>query len=78
MPQLLEAITLAPPLREALVTRTGPYAGPLRLAAAYEQGEWGAVSRDAKSSGLDASLLTALYVQSLGWTRERLLSVAAA
>jgi EAL and modified HD-GYP domain-containing signal transduction protein len=78
MPQLLEAITLAAPLRDALVARTGPYAGALRLAEAYEQGEWGLVTRDAKSSGLDASDLTALYVQSLTWTRERLLSVAAA
>jgi len=78
MPELLEAITLAPALREALVARTGPYAGPLRLAEAYEQGEWSAVSRDAVTTGVDPSQLTALYVQSLAWTRDKLLSVAAA
>lgn len=78
MPELLDAVPLAPALREALLARTGPYASALTLAEAYEQGEWSAVERQALSSGLDAAAIGALYVQSLEWTRERLLSLASA
>ena len=78
MADLLESITLAPPLREALVGRTGPYAGALTLAEAYEQGAWSTVRQHATSSGLDAAHVGALYVQSLAWTRDRLLSLAGA
>lgn len=78
MPELLETIGLARPLRDALLGRTGPYAGPLAIAEAYEQGAWSAVSRHASSSGLDASEVGALYVESLAWTRARLLSLSGA
>ena len=77
MAELLDAIGLAPALRDALVERTGPYAAPLSLAEAYEQGAWSAVSRHASSSGIDPSDVGALYVQSLTWTRDRLLSLSA-
>ena len=73
---LLECITLAPPLRDALVGRTGPCAGPLTLTEAYERGAWSAVSHHASSSGIDAGHAGTLYVQSLAWTRDTLLSLA--
>jgi c-di-GMP phosphodiesterase len=76
MPKLLDSISLAAPLRQALMERTGPYAGPLSLTEAYEQGAWSQVNERASSSGLDAAHVGALYVQSLAWTRERLLSLA--
>jgi len=76
MADLVESIMLAPPLREALVRRTGPYAGPLTLAEAYEQGAWSTVRQHASSSGIDTAQVGALYVQSLAWTRDRLLSLA--
>ena len=76
MPKLLESISLAVPVRQALVERTGPYAGPLSLAEAYERGAWSQVTAGASSSGLNAADVSALYVQSLAWTRERLLSLA--
>jgi c-di-GMP-related signal transduction protein len=78
MPELIQAIQLAPAVRDALVARTGPYASSLSLTEAYEQGEWTRVARDASSSGLDAAQVSALYVQSLAWTRARLLSLAGA
>jgi c-di-GMP-related signal transduction protein len=77
MTDLLESMALAPPIRAALVERTGPYAGPLTLAEAYERGEWTAVVRQASSLGLDVSQVGQLYVQSLAWTRARLLSLTA-
>jgi EAL and modified HD-GYP domain-containing signal transduction protein len=76
MAQLLEAIALAPPLEQALMGRTGPYASTLTLAEAYERGAWTTVQDHALSSGLDEAQVGAFYVQSLEWTRERLLSLA--
>jgi EAL and modified HD-GYP domain-containing signal transduction protein len=78
MSDLVNSVALAPAVQEALVARTGPYASALRLTEAYEQGAWGEVARDATSSGLDAAQVSALYVQSLAWTRARMLSVAGA
>jgi EAL and modified HD-GYP domain-containing signal transduction protein len=77
MSTLLDAIGLTSALRDALLERTGPYAAPLSLAEAYEQGAWGAVSRYASSSAVDPSDVGVLYVQSLAWTRDRLLSLSA-
>jgi EAL and modified HD-GYP domain-containing signal transduction protein len=76
MPELMQAIELAAPVRDALVARTGPFGSALSLAEAYEQGEWNRVAQAASSSGIDAAHVGALYVQSLAWTRDRLRSVA--
>ena len=78
MAQLLESIALAPALREALVARTGPYAAQLSLAEAYEQGEWSRVRHHASSSGIDTVQVGQIYVESMAWTRDRLMSLAAA
>ncbi|HEX6053384.1 MAG TPA: EAL domain-containing protein [Gemmatimonadaceae bacterium] len=77
MVDLLDAVGLAPAVRSALMERTGPYAMPLSIAEAYERGDWSSVMREASSAGLDASVVGALYVQSLAWTRDRLLSLTA-
>jgi EAL and modified HD-GYP domain-containing signal transduction protein len=76
MPDLLDAVTLAPALREALLSRDGPYAVALVLAEAYERGAWGTVARQAQLSGIDAAQVGSFYVQSLAWTRDRLMSLA--
>jgi EAL and modified HD-GYP domain-containing signal transduction protein len=76
MPKLLDSISLATPLREALSERTGLLAGPLTLTEAYERGAWSQASQQASSSGIDAGQVTGFYVQSLAWTRERLRSLA--
>jgi EAL and modified HD-GYP domain-containing signal transduction protein len=76
MPELLDAVALAPALREALVSRAGPYAVALVLAEAYERGAWGTVARQAQSSGIDAAQVGSFYVQSLAWTRDRLMFLA--
>jgi c-di-GMP-related signal transduction protein len=76
MGDLLESITLAPPLRDALVGRAGPHASPLTLVEAYERGAWSTMKQLARSSGIDAAHVGALYLQSLAWTRGRLRSLA--
>jgi EAL and modified HD-GYP domain-containing signal transduction protein len=72
MPDLLRAIAPAPALRDALVSRVGPYAVALSLAEAYEQGLWPTVGRLAQRMGIDAAQVAACYMQSLAWTRDRL------
>jgi c-di-GMP-related signal transduction protein len=78
MPELLKAIAPAPALRDALVSRVGPYAVALSLTEAYEQGLWATVGRLAQRMGLDAAQVTACYLQSLVWTRDRLRLLATA
>lgn len=78
MPELLAAITLAPPIQDALVARKGPYAVPLSIAEAYQRGAWNTAWQQALSSGIDVTQLGALYVQSLAWTRDRMLSLGSA
>jgi c-di-GMP-related signal transduction protein len=76
MPELLDAVALAPALREALLSRAGPYAVALVMAEAYERGAWGTVTQHARMSGIDPAQVGAFYVQSLSWTRDRLLFLA--
>ena len=78
MPDLLNAIAPAPALRDALVSRVGPYAVALSLTEAYEQGLWATVGRLAQRMGMDAAQVAACYMQSLVWTRDRLRSLATA
>jgi len=78
MPDLLNAIAPAPALRDALVSRVGPYAVALSLTEAYEQGLWATVGRLAQRMGMDAPQVAACYVQSLTWTRDRLRSLVTA
>ena len=76
MPELLDAVSLAPALRDALLSRAGPYAVALVLAEAYERGAWGTVATQARLSGIDTAQVGSFYVQSLAWTRERLMFLA--
>ena len=78
MPDLLKAIAPAPALRDALVSRVGPYAVALSLTEAYEQGLWATVGRLAQRMGIDAAHVATCYVQSLAWTRDRLRLLAIA
>ena len=75
---LVRPVALSLPFREALLERLGPYAVPLSIAEAWEQGDWATVRRHASFAGIDASEISTLYVQSIAWTRDRLRSLHAA
>ena len=72
MDTLLGAVAVDPLVRAALRERTGPYAVLLTIAEAWEQGDWTTVRRHAWPAGIDASGISALYLQSLVWSREHL------
>ena len=78
MADLLKAIAPAPALRDALVSRVGPYAVSLSLTEAYEQGLWATVGRLAQRMGIEAAHVATCYVESLAWTRDRFRSLAIA
>ena len=73
MDEVLSEIDLAPEVKMALLRREGPYADWLRLAEAYEAGDWDQVSAVAAKLGVTALDVPSLYLESVDWTRERLL-----
>jgi EAL and modified HD-GYP domain-containing signal transduction protein len=71
MEEILDRVDLSPEVRDALLRRTGPYAGSLELVEAYETGRWDAVSDISADMGVAAPEVPELYLQSLSWVRER-------
>src|SRR5690606_31039992 len=72
MEQALEGIALSTPLRDALLGRTGPIAGMLELAAAYQQADWDLVERSCRDCGLDTSVVAGFYLDALVWAQDRM------
>lgn len=72
MEQALEGIALSTPLRDALLGRTGPIAGMLELAAAYQQADWNLVERSCRDCGLDTSVVAGFYLDALVWAQDRM------
>jgi EAL and modified HD-GYP domain-containing signal transduction protein len=71
MDEVLSEIELAPDVAMALLRREGPYANWLRLAEAYETGDWDEMSRLSAALGMSPLDIPGLYLDSLEWARER-------
>jgi EAL and modified HD-GYP domain-containing signal transduction protein len=71
MDELLSKINLAEEMHDALLRRTGPLADWLRVVEAYEAGRWEEVTRLASTLGVSPLDVPELYLESLGWARER-------
>lgn len=72
MPAVLERLPVSGDVRDALIAGTGPHAGVLRLAVAYERGEWGNVdATEGMPPALEADL-SGLYADAAVWASERL------
>ena len=72
MEEILEEVDLAPEVVQALLSREGPYAAPLRMMESYERGEWDPAVTEAAYLGLAAGVLSKIYVDSLAWARDQL------
>jgi c-di-GMP phosphodiesterase len=70
MTAVLERLPVKEDIREALVDGTGPHAGVLRLADAYERAEWAMVQHAGNQAAL--AELGELYAEAVGWASERL------
>ncbi len=71
MEELLSQINLAEEMRDALLRRAGPLAGWLGVVEAYEAGRWDEVTRLSAALGVPAGEVPGLYLEALGWARER-------
>lgn len=75
MDGVLAPMAIAPEVKAALLTRTGPYAPALALVEAQERGDWGAVAERAAPVGVAAAEVSACYAQALAWAGERMAGV---
>jgi hypothetical protein len=72
MEEILGRLDLAAEIREALLTRSGPYAPALEIVESYEVGEWDQAKSTAELFNLPGEKLVGLYVDALGWARDRM------
>jgi c-di-GMP phosphodiesterase len=70
--EVLGTLDLSEDIRHALLDRSGPFAAPLELAEAYEEGDWERVAELAAAMGIDTGDLSTEYLESLAWAQERL------
>jgi EAL and modified HD-GYP domain-containing signal transduction protein len=77
MSEVVDRLDLAPELRAALLAREGPHAGMLRLAEAYESGDWDAVFAGARAADVPLDDLPERYAQAVEWAGERAAETAA-
>ncbi|AMW03968.1 EAL and HDOD domain-containing protein [Gemmatimonas phototrophica] len=70
MAQVLERLPVSNDVRDALLEGTGPHAGVLRLADAYESAEWAMVDMLATDTQLSS-----LYAEAVTWANERLAKI---
>ena len=71
MADVVARLDLTPELHDALLVRTGPHAGMLRLAEAYETGCWEEVLAEADRCGVSLDVLPECYAKAVEWARER-------
>jgi c-di-GMP-related signal transduction protein len=69
-------MAIAQEVKDALLMRSGPYAGTLALVEAQERADWEAVVDASAAVGLTPSQVSALYTEALGWAGERVRGIA--
>ena len=74
MEGVLARMSIAPDVKAALLTRSGPYAATLALIEAQERGDWDAVHDAAAAVGVSPNAVTSGYTEALSWAQDRLAS----
>lgn len=72
MTDVLARVHLSDEVRGALLRREGPYAAPLFLAEAYEQGSWMAVRGHSRDLGIAGQALAKMYLEAIGWSKQQM------
>jgi EAL and modified HD-GYP domain-containing signal transduction protein len=72
MEGVLAPMHIAPEVKAALLSRSGPYAPALALVEAQEHGDWSAVDDAAAVVGIAPPAVSAAYTEALAWAAERL------
>ncbi|MDX2185032.1 MAG: HDOD domain-containing protein [Gemmatimonadaceae bacterium] len=73
MAEAIEPLDLAPEVRSALESGTGPHAALLKLAESFERGNWSDVDLRCEALGLERDTLLAGYTEAEHWAFEQLL-----
>lgn len=76
MAEVLARVDLSAAVREALLERTGPYAAILRIAEAYESGNWDDVRQGSADLRIALGDVCMNYVQAAEWSRQSALMAA--
>ena len=71
MASILSRMAIVPEVRDALLTRSGPYSATLALVEAQERGDWAAVTDAATAVKVDPAEMSGLYTDALRWAGER-------
>ena len=71
MAGILARMAIAQDVKDALLSRSGPYASTLALVEAQERGDWDAVSDAAEAVGIAPAVVSACYTEALRWAGER-------
>lgn len=72
MRDVLSRVHVSDEIREAVMEGAGPYAAPLRLADAYQRGDWDQVDALAGSLGVLPMQMPWLYTKALTWVNEQI------
>ena len=72
MERVLAGIQVPVPCHDALMLRTGEQAPALKLAEAYEKGDWVGVRDLAAEMKLASTTVAGLYMDSIRWAKEQL------
>lgn len=75
MEEAMKDLSISDDIKDALVKREGPLEPVLKLAEAYEKGQWGDIDELSKEIGIDSSRLVNWYMDSITWT-DRIMSFA--
>ena len=71
MEGILSRMAIASEVRDALLTRSGPYSATLALVEAQERGDWQAVQDASAVVGVSATDVSVAYTEALAWAAER-------
>ena len=67
MEEAMADLSISDDIKDALVKREGPLEPVLKLAEAYEKGEWAEIDRLSNQLGIDGNRLVNWYMDSINW-----------
>jgi len=67
MEEAMADLSISDDIKDALVKREGPLEPVLKLAEAYEKGEWAEIDRLSNQLGIDGNCLVNWYMDSINW-----------
>ena len=70
MDEILEELPLSDNIKDALLSRAGPFSNIFNLVLVYEKSEWDKVSEYAEELNIDQAKIPELYIKSLEWTNQ--------